>query len=377
MKLAVISHTDHYLRDGQVVGWGPTVTELRHLLGLFDEIWHVAVLHKGVAAPPSALPYDSDRIHLVPIRPFGGEKWYRKLDILWQMPTVLGKVREVLRKADVFQFRAPTGIGVYLIPWLSLAVRKPGWFKYAGNWMQAHPPPGYRWQRFYLRHLQRRKVTVNGRWPDQPAHCLSFENPCLTEEDRAMGAQVLTEKGFAPPWRLCFVGRLETPKGVGRILEALARWPRPGQIEALHLVGDGPERARFEAQAEKLSIPVHFHGFLPRERVFEIYRQCHFFVLPSAASEGFPKVIAEAANFGCVPIVSNVSSIPHYVKDGVSGCVWNMQATAFSDFLEASLANMTERQLRDRARAAYEMAGDFTFSRYIQKIRTLILGPAG
>ncbi|MFN0036635.1 MAG: capsular biosynthesis protein, partial [Saprospiraceae bacterium] len=73
MKLTIISHTEHYLRDGQVVGWGPTVREINHLLEVFEEIWHVAVLHPG-QAPSSSLPYVSDKIHFVPLRPFGGPR---------------------------------------------------------------------------------------------------------------------------------------------------------------------------------------------------------------------------------------------------------------------------------------------------------------
>ncbi|RMH12405.1 MAG: capsular biosynthesis protein, partial [Gammaproteobacteria bacterium] len=53
MKLAIISHTEHYLRNGQIVGWGPTITEINHLTEIFEEIWHVAVF-KEEPAPPSA-----------------------------------------------------------------------------------------------------------------------------------------------------------------------------------------------------------------------------------------------------------------------------------------------------------------------------------
>ena len=43
MKLAIISHTEHYPnQDGDIVGWGPTITEINHLLDRFEEIYHVA-----------------------------------------------------------------------------------------------------------------------------------------------------------------------------------------------------------------------------------------------------------------------------------------------------------------------------------------------
>ena len=370
MKLAIISHTEHYVRDGQIVGWGPTINEINHLAKDFEVIWHVAVLHKGMA-PPSALPYTSDRIRFVPIAPFGGARLLDKLGILARAPSVFRTVRDVLQQADVFQFRAPTGIGIWLIPYLSWFSGKRGWFKYAGNWAQEYPPLGYCWQRFFLKHLQRKKVTINGSWPGQPAHCLSFENPCLTGEDRQTGAITLEEKRFQPPWKLCFVGRIESAKGVGRILDALEAFPEPEQIEVVHFVGDGPERMNFERQAQDLSLSVKFHGFLPRKRVFEIYRQSHFFLLPSD-SEGFPKVVAEAANFGCIPVVSNVSSIPHYIRHRENGFLWNGKST-FSKILQEALSAKSE-SLKEIADQVFAMAGLFTFERYGRRIQSEIIG---
>jgi len=369
LRLAIISHTEHFLRDGQVVGWSPTVTEINHLANDFDEIWHLAVLHQE-AAPPSALPYTSERIHFVPLRPFGGPRIFDKLGTLWQAPEVIRKVREVLRKVDVWQFRAPTGIGVFLIPWLSLFNRQPGWFKYAGNWAQENPPLGYRVQRFWLQYLQQRKVTINGRWPNQPAHCLSFENPCLTEEDRSRGLKVTAGKSYTAPYRLCFVGRLETAKGVGRILEALQGFPHPDLIEMVHFVGDGPERHRFEQLAQDAKVPVKFHGFLPREKVFDLYKECHFFLLPSV-SEGFPKVLAEAANFGCIPLVSDVSSIPHYIHEGQNGFLWKREEDFKASFNR--LFHFSQDQLKTMALEGYQLGALFTFERYGQRIKKEIL----
>jgi glycosyltransferase involved in cell wall biosynthesis len=40
--------------------------------------------------------------------------------------------------------------------------------------------------------------------------------------------------------------------------------------------------------------------------------------LPSS-SEGFPKVVAEGAAFGCIPLVTDVSSIAQYIHDGENG----------------------------------------------------------
>ena len=48
-------------------------------------------------------------------------------------------------------FRAPTGIGVLLIPWIRLFWRKGLWIKYAGSWVDNEAPIGYKAQRLMLK----------------------------------------------------------------------------------------------------------------------------------------------------------------------------------------------------------------------------------
>ena len=221
MKLAIISHTEHYRNeDGEIVGWGPTITEINHLLDRFEEIYHVAFFHE-VTPPPSSIAYQSDRVKFVALPPSGGRSLREKFTVISNLPKTLSVVNNVLKKVDAFQFRAPVGIGVYLIPYLTYAVKKKGWFKYAGNWAQENPPLGYAIQRNLLKN-QSRKVTINGNWPDQPNHCLTFENPCLTLKEREEGVKVIEQKKYAPKFTFCFVGRLEDAKGVQRIIDAFS-----------------------------------------------------------------------------------------------------------------------------------------------------------
>lgn len=124
MKLLIISHTEHYqLPDGSLVGWGPTITEINHLTALFDTIYHIGMLHEGLA-PQSALPYTSKNIHFIPLPALGGPSVRQKLQLLWQAPRVIGMVGHALKQVDIFQLRAPTGIGVFLIPYLTWFSRK-------------------------------------------------------------------------------------------------------------------------------------------------------------------------------------------------------------------------------------------------------------
>ncbi len=371
MILTVISHTEHFFdEEGKVVGWGPTVRELDHLTDIFDKIYHVAFLYKNEKAPPSALPYNSGKVEFVPLRPTGGKALSDKWSTIKMIPATIRTVKKHIDKSDVFQFRAPTGMGVYLIPWLNLFVRKKGWYKYAGNWMQENAPPGYRVQRFWLKYFNKRIVTINGRWKEQKPNFLSFENPCLTEEELREGRKILDNKKYEKPFVGCFVGRIEEAKGVGRIMAYLEQGGKE-VFDIFHFVGDGIERPRFEKMALGIQgVKVFFHGALPKPQVNEIYKRSHFLFLPSD-SEGFPKVIAEAANYGSIPVVSDVSSIGQYVNSR-NGFVWPIQKSiSFVDWMcDLSFDPLRLRDIALRARLLAEM---FDYKRYNNRILEDIL----
>ncbi len=371
MKLVIISHTEHYKQsDGTIVGWGPTISEINHLAQDFEEIYHIAFLHPGTP-PPSSLAYTSKNIKFVPLRPVGGKGLLAKLMIIRNIPIIINTVRKTLSKVDVFQLRAPTGIGVFLIPYLTLFSSKKGWYKYAGNWNQDNPPLGYALQRWMLKN-QNRKVTINGRWPKQPKQCLTFENPCLTEKEREEGLQITNTKSFSPPFTFCFVGRLEDAKGVQRIIDAFGLSNNLENIEIIHFIGNGEKMDHYQKQCKDLSISAVFHGFLERQQVFEIYKKAQFLLLPSTASEGFPKVIAEGMNFGCVPIVSAISSIGQYINQK-NGFVVEPCTVAELNQVLIKL-NLTDPiSLKNKALESYKAAKDFTFEHYRYRIESEIL----
>lgn len=372
MKLAIISHTEHYYNsDGQLVGWGSTINEINHLLSVFDEIFHCAPLYDD-EAPKSSLPYTkTDRIKFVPLKPYGGDRVWDKLSVLTTAPYNIRNVNNTLKIVDYFQFRAPTGMGVYMIPYLKLFAQKPGWFKYAGNWMPDNAPLGYRIQKKYLTQFGGNKVTINGAWKNQHAQCLSFENPCLETSDLLRGKKALEEKDFSGKLNFVFVGRLEDAKGVHRILNSFKEL-QSERVGIVHLIGDGDKRHHYMKEAKKLDYKLVFHGFLPRSEIFDIMAQSHVFLLPSD-SEGFPKVLAEAANFGCVPIVSNISCLADYVEDGKSGyLVQNEKGRHLQEAIESVLASDTSF-LFNLALEGQKKSKLFTFDHYCSRIKNEII----
>ena len=372
-----MSHTVHHADGaGRVAGWGPTVREIDQLATLFDEVRHVAPLHAG-PPPASALPYEAPNVRLVPVAASGGERWTDKVGVLLGWPRVLRTIRRELEGADAVHVRAPANIALAALLLLRRRRGRPAarWIKYAGNWS----PPGrepwsYRLQKRLLRRgIPGAIVTVNGDWPDEPAHIRSFRNPSLTDAELAEGREAARAKPAPQPLRLLFVGRVEEAKGAGRSLDILRRLRERGVAAELELVGDGPERAPLErrAAAGPDAAAVRFRGSLPRPAIAESYARAHVLLLPSTASEGWPKVLGEAMAYGAVPVASDISSVPEYLAR--FGCGRALPALDVDRFVAELERYATDTDLfrRESARAV-ESAESFSYTRYLAAVREIL-----
>lgn len=371
-KLVIISHTEHYTNaEGTICGWGPTVHEINYLADYWEEVVHVGCYYTQ-PPPPSSVAYSKSNITFVPIPAYGGRTIQKKLGILIKMPGIIQTVKKQLKGATEVQLRTPTAMGLFLLPLFTWIWKRDYifWVKYAGDWEQERPPRSNGWQRWFLQQKWiDYPVTINGFWPHQAPQCYSFENPCLTQEHLVAGAPIATTKPFTPPFVLTFVGRIDHVKGVDRILDALATVPAE-LIKAVHIIGDGPDRKSCEEQAQGLSLPIYFHGYLDRLQVHHYLAQSHFFLLPST-NEGFPKVIAEAACYGTIPIVSNVSSIKHYLNT-TNGFVWELNGNEnYTAILQKALYSNIE-ELKAKSIQIVHLAILFTFENYYRKLRTLV-----
>ena len=378
MNLLIVSHTPHYRRDKELVGWGATVREIDQLGEIFDRVVHVAPL-LNEKAPASAVPYTSRRVRMKPVRAAGGSGVRNKLSILTAIPGYLHAMLSELRKADVVHVRCPANISLIALMLLSLLpYPRKRWIKYAGNWKpEGREAFSYRFQRWWLRTgFHRGVVTVNGEWPNQPSFVHTFLNPCLNHEELLDGRRLNGARELETPVRLMFAGQLETTKGVGRTLMILARLKGLGVDATLDLVGDGKEKPKFEQLACSLGVKqqVRFLGWQPRSSMGHLYSCAHFILLPSN-SEGWPKVLSEAMAFGVVPLASNVSSIPQYLDRFESGKSLDPKNTAsFADAIESYLEH--PEQWKRESENGQRAAELFGYDNYLKAVQKLLRLPA-
>lgn len=105
--------------------------------------------------------------------------------------------------------------------------------------------------------------------------------------------------------------RLVQRKGVQTLLEALN-----GAVPGFEIVvaGDGPLLEPLRAQARAHGLPVHFTGFVTRERLAELYAGARIFAFPSI-QENFPMVLLEAMAHGCAVVTTSAPGCAEVVGD--------------------------------------------------------------
>lgn len=120
------------------------------------------------------------------------------------------------------------------------------------------------------------------------------------------------------------VARLVSKKGIDLLLTAFANASLPGW--RLRIIGDGPERAALEMQAEKLGIMdrVRFEGARPHRDCLAAIAGAGMFVLPcrTAANgdqDGIPVVLMEAMAASTPVICGSLPTIGELVSDGENG----------------------------------------------------------
>jgi len=363
-KLLVVSDTAmQYAPDG-VKAFGPVAKELIHLLEEFDEITWIGFEKKQ--KNNSLVLINNEKIHPILLENVGGQRLKDKLNILASYPKMFRVILKEVKKHQFIHSRAPSNPSV-IVMFLSLFfTKKQFWHKYAGSWIDS-ASFFYELQRLFLKKLRKNsKITINGDYGLSNKNIISFENPCLDGLDRVNGKAIVAVKTIPTLYNFCFVGGLTRNKGVDKILEALTQI-KPKQIGEFHFVGDGPERKTFETMAEITEIKTIFHGFLAKDDICNIYKKCHFIVLPSK-SEGFPKVIGEAMNYGCVSVVSDVSCISQYVKHEENGFLINpiISVSLLDQLLKAiSLSHYSFQKMIEEN---YKLSKKFTYDYYNNRI---------
>jgi glycosyltransferase involved in cell wall biosynthesis len=368
-ELLIVSDTAVQMDDqGRYLAFEPVVREIEHFSHLFSNITWIASRYPVSQYAGNRREVLNDNVRYVLLSAVGGKGLCNKMRIIQTYIRLIFMIPRYVKKADVIHTRGPSHPALITIIYSILFFReKIFWHKYAGNWIRQNENLSYRANKFLLKKAGNTIVTINGKWPDQKSHILSFENPCLTIQERIDGAIALSMKSYSNELDFVYVGAMVHTKGVSKIIEAFGELQGNRRIGILHLVGDGPERDNYEKLASRLKVKCRFYKFLSREDVNKVLTKVHVLILASQ-SEGFPKVIAEGANFGCIPVVTNISCISQYIQDGMNGFILDSSSAEVIVNVIQKVIAIDGACLADIAGNGHMIGEKFTYNHYNNRI---------
>jgi colanic acid/amylovoran biosynthesis glycosyltransferase len=160
---------------------------------------------------------------------------------------------------------------------------------------------------------------------------------------------------MAPPIRILAMGRFVRTKGYDVLLHAAKMLEAMGLDFQLTLAGSGPRGLQLKYLAWKLGLRprVSFPGFMPYDRVPDLFSAADVFVMPcvvhaSSDRDGIPNVIMEALLHRLPVVASDVSGIGEVIRDRETGLLVPQKDAA-------ALAAAINTMAADRP-AAIEMA---------------------
>lgn len=339
-----------------------------------DQVTVVGFLDKDHQPGPLDLPYDHPRLKLIPVPYFEFTSIFKAISAI---PAVVYTSLELIlamAKADHIHLRCPGNVGLIgclvqmLFPWKKKTA------KYAGNWDWASQQPwSYRLQQRILRSTlltHSMKALVYGEWPDRNKNIHPFFTATYWERE----ATPFRKPPLADGINICFVGTITENKRADIPLETCIALNQASYDANLSYCGDGSLLPTLQAKTKRLGLAakVHFHGKIDQEKVKQILQQSHFLVFTSK-SEGWPKAVAEAMFWGCVPITTPVSCVPQMVgANGERGIIvegQNLQKETTEAIL--NYINNPNSYLKASQRSS-EWSRQYTLDKFEQEILKLL-----
>jgi glycosyltransferase involved in cell wall biosynthesis len=252
-------------------------------------------------------------------------------------------IYKAMRWADHIHVRCPGNISLIGCFVQMFFPGKKKTAKYAGNWdPKAKQPLSYKIQRWILANTfltRNMQVLVYGQWPNSTHNIKPFFTATYRESEKT---DVLPRQ-LSDEIKFIFVGTLSEGKQPLYALQLIEALNKLGRRASIDFYGEGKQREPLESYIAKNSL-IHFaklKGNSTAQEMIAVYKESHFLVLPSK-SEGWPKVVAEAMFWGCIPLATAVSCVPYMLGNGTRGVILQTKLESDVNTLTTLLDNQPE-----------------------------------
>lgn len=371
MNFLIISHTEHHKHGKQLYAYAPYVREMNLWLNYVDEVHIVAPVTVDFDQNIN-LAYQHEEISINEVPAFSLLGLKEKLETLRKLPKILSVVYNAMQQAEHIHLRCPGNMGLLGCLVQILFPKTPKTAKYAGNWdPKAKQPWSYKLQKYILSNTwltKNMQVLVYGEWPNQTKNIKPFFTATYREEEK----ESMKIRNYTQTLHFCFVGSLSKGKQPEKVIELVEKLKKEGRDVVLHMYGEGSQRKAIEEQVEKHRLEDSFFlfGNQPKAKVKEALQHCHFLILPSK-SEGWPKVVAEAMFWGCIPIVTPISCVPWMLDFGKRGILMKDKDIDVTVELLKKILE-TPQQLESMAIHAAEWSRHYTLDKFEEELKKLL-----
>jgi glycosyltransferase involved in cell wall biosynthesis len=368
MKFAIITYILHKEHKNFYYSYEPYIREMNIWLNSVDEILVVA---PKIPAVPSIIEtaYNHSDISFRKIPSISFLDFNQVFRSLLKLPQIVLVIVSVMREADHIHLRCPGNISLIASILQIFFPKKPKTVKYAGNWdPRSKQPWSYKLQKWILNNsfLSRNiKVLVYGEWPDQTDNILPFFTASFSRNEK-----VLYNKKFTFPYKFIFVGSLspgKRPLFAIKLIESLIIKGVPLNLD-IYGSGELKEELRKYIETKNLNGIVKLKGIFQLEELKGIYKSSHFLILASK-SEGWPKAIAEAMFFGCIPISTSISCVPYMLDHGKRGILIEPNVDEATRKIVNYLKD--KDRLKDISQEAINWSRQFTIEKFEREISNL------
>lgn len=389
MKVLVVTSAPLIQIEGKRYAYAPYTEEMRVWDKYANLSFACVIWNEPRGLLVSAIPFNIEKVY--PLQDFNikSKKYFFKA-VYYSFFNVFILLK-AMRQTDHIHLRCPGNIGLIGCFVQILFPHKLKTAKYAGNWdPKAKQPWSYRLQKWLLSNTfltKNMKVLVYGEWPNQSKNIVPFFTASYSEKEidnnhshaepvipnHALNLfQGLLKRGTNDDLiNFLFVGALTKGKQPLLSVAVIQKLKEKGHQVQLNIYGEGPERAAIEKHItdNDLNQEVLLHGNCDKEAIKKAYQTAHFLLFISQ-SEGWPKVVAEAMFWGCLPITSKVSCIPYMLANGERGALVNANADEIVNVIENYL-QYPETYTQQRTKAM-QWSRQFTMERFEKEIEKIM-----
>mgnify|MGYP003645211679 CR=1 len=370
MKFLIITHVLHKKQNHEYFAYTPYVREMNLWLKHVDEVEIVApMLANAISKIDMAYQHNNLKLTAIPVIEFTSIQ--KVFPSLFKLPVILVRIFKACRQADHIHIRCPGNIGLLGCFAQIFFPKKIKTAKYAGNWdPKARQPISYGIQKWILKNeflTRDMQVLVYGNWNDASKNIMPFFTASYREDEKID----VSTKSLEESINILFVGTLSKGKQPLISVKATQELIKKGYPISLDIYGEGPERKSLENYIKEnhLESNVILHGNKNKEDIKQAYQKAHFLVFISK-SEGWPKVVAEAMFWKCLPISTNVSCIPEMLGQGARGSI----VTPKTNNVVAEIQNYikNEKEYIAKIEKAQNWSRSYTLDKFETEIKKLL-----